>query len=144
MMATVVLKLLSTKMCQTCVPSRAQMLRPRLLAWVVTLNYSADQRQKEQQQLLQGMLHKKKEQFKENRQILLQDIKEARDKVKEKMEEVIEASQNCCEVQRPSSVSDYKSTCLMPTVLCSVWLWNCFCKSDASQSNFLAVKDIHR
>jgi hypothetical protein len=38
------------------------------------------------------MLHKKKEQFKESGQILLKDIKEARDKVKERMEEVVEAS----------------------------------------------------
>lgn len=88
-MATTVLKLLSTKMCQTRVLTQAHMLRPRLLAWVVTLDYSIDQGQKEQQ-LLRGMLHKKKEQFKESGQILLKDIKEARDKVKEKMEEVIE------------------------------------------------------
>lgn len=88
-MATTVLKFLSTKMCQTRVLTQAHMLRPRLLAWVVTLDYSVDQGQKEQQ-LLRGMLHKKKEQFKESGQILLKDIKEARDKVKEKMEEVIE------------------------------------------------------
>lgn len=88
-MATTVLKLLSTKMCQTRVLTQAHMLRPRLLAWVVTLDYSIDQGQKEQQ-LLRSMLHKKKEQFKESGQILLKDIKEARDKVKEKMEEVIE------------------------------------------------------
>jgi hypothetical protein len=67
------------------------MLRPRLLAWVVTLDYSVDKGQKEKQ-LLQGMLHKKKERFKESGQILLKDIKDARDKVKERMEEVIEAS----------------------------------------------------
>jgi len=91
MMATTVLKLLTTKMCQTRVLTHAKMLRPRLLAWVVTLDYSVDQRQKDRQ-LLQGMLHKKKEQFKESGQILLKDIKEARDKVKERMEEVIEAS----------------------------------------------------
>ena len=90
-MATTVLKLLSTKMCQSRVLTQAQMLRPRLLAWVVTLDYSVDQRQKEQQ-LLKGMLHKKKERFKESGQILLKDIKEARDKVRERMEEVIEAS----------------------------------------------------
>lgn len=88
-MATTVLKLLTTKMCQTRVLTHAKMLRPRLLAWVVTLDYSVDQGRK-QQQLLQGMLHKKKEQFKESGQILLKDIKEARDKVKEKMEEVVE------------------------------------------------------
>jgi uncharacterized protein (DUF885 family) len=44
------------------------------------------------QELLQSMLQKK-EHFKESRQILLKDIKETRDKVKEKMEEIIEASQ---------------------------------------------------
>jgi hypothetical protein len=78
-------------MCQTRVLTHAKMLRPRLLAWVVTLDYSVNQGQKEQQ-LLRGMLHKKKEQFQESGQILLKDIKEARDKVKERMEEVIEAS----------------------------------------------------
>lgn len=90
-MATTVLKLLSTKMCQRHVLTHAKMLQPRLLAWVVTLDYSVDQGQKEQQ-LLQGVLHKKKEQFKESGQILLKDIKVARDKVKERVEEVIEAS----------------------------------------------------
>jgi hypothetical protein len=90
-MAITVLKLLTTKMCQTRVLTQEHVLHPRLLAGVVTLDYSVDQGQKEQR-LLQGMLHEKKEQFKKNGQILLKDIKEARDKVKENMEEVIEAS----------------------------------------------------
>lgn len=90
-MAATVLKLLTTKMCRTRVLTHAKMLRPRLLTWVVTLDYSVDEGQKEKQ-LLHGMLHKKKERFKESGQILLKDIKEARDKVKERMEEVIEAS----------------------------------------------------
>jgi hypothetical protein len=89
-MATVVLKLLSTNVHQLHVLKRAQLLRPRLLGWVSSLDYSVDQGQK-QQQLLQGVLQKK-ERFKESGQILLKDIKETRDKVKERMEEVIEAS----------------------------------------------------
>lgn len=89
-MASVVLKLLSTKMCQMCILPRAQLLRPGLLGWVASLDYSMDQGQKPQE-LLQSMLQKKKQHFKESGQILLKDIKETRDKVKEKMEEIVEA-----------------------------------------------------
>ncbi|KDR10558.1 putative cardiolipin synthetase [Zootermopsis nevadensis] len=88
-MASVVLKLLSTKMCQMCILPRAQLLRPGLLGWVASLDYSMDQGQKPQE-LLQSMLQKKKQHFKESGQILLKDIKETRDKVKEKMEEIVE------------------------------------------------------
>lgn len=91
-MATIVLKLLSTKMCQTRVLTRAQLLRPGPLGWVASLDYSVDQGQKEQE-LLKSMLKKKKQHLKESGQILLKDIKETRDKVKEKVEEIIEASQ---------------------------------------------------
>ncbi|PNF36483.1 hypothetical protein B7P43_G15884 [Cryptotermes secundus] len=88
-MVTVVLKFLGTQICQTHTLRQAQLLRPRMLRWVSTLDYSMDQGQKEKQ-LLHGMLQKKKEHFKESGQILLKDIKETRDKVKEKMEEIIE------------------------------------------------------
>jgi hypothetical protein len=64
-----------------------------MLRWVASFDYSVDHRQKEKQ-LLQGMLQKKKVHFKESGQILLKDIKETRDKVKEKMEEIIEVSQS--------------------------------------------------
>jgi hypothetical protein len=64
-----------------------------MLRWVASLNYSVDQGQKEKQ-LLHGILQKKKQHFKESGQILLKDIKETRDKVKEKMEEIIEVSQS--------------------------------------------------
>jgi hypothetical protein len=90
-MVTIMLKLLSTKIYQTRILTRAQLLRPGLLGWVTSLDYSMNQGQKHQD--LQGMLQKKKQHFKESGQILLKDIKETRDKVKEKMEEIIEASQ---------------------------------------------------
>jgi hypothetical protein len=88
-MATTLLKLLSSGLCQRRVLTQAKLLRPRLLAWAVTLDYSVDQGQKGQQ-LLQGALHNKTERLKESGQILLKDIKEARDKVKGRVEEVIE------------------------------------------------------
>jgi hypothetical protein len=61
-----------------------------MLRWVASLDYSVGQGQKEKK-LLHGMLQKK-EQIKKSGQILLKDMKETRDKVKEKME-VIEVSQ---------------------------------------------------
>lgn len=88
-MVTVVLRFLGTQICQTHVLRQVQLLRPRMLRWVASLDYSVDQQQKEKQ-LLHGMLQKKKEHFKESGQFLLKDIKETRDKVKEKMEEIIE------------------------------------------------------
>jgi hypothetical protein len=62
-----------------------------MIRWVVaSADYSVGQGQKEKQ-LLHGMLQKK-EHFKKSGQILLRDIKETRDKVKERMEEIIEVS----------------------------------------------------
>lgn len=92
-MVTVVLKFLGTQICHMHMLRQAQLLRPRMLRWVSSLDYSVNQGQKEKQ-LLHGMLQKKKEHFKESGQILLKDIKETRDKVKEKMEEIIEVGQS--------------------------------------------------
>jgi hypothetical protein len=61
-----------------------------MLRWVVAAaDYSVGQGQREKK-LLHGMLQKK-EDLKKSGQTLLRDIKETRDKVKERMEE-IEAS----------------------------------------------------
>lgn len=96
-MPTIALKMLNISMCRAHALTRSQMLRPRLLGWVATLEYSVDQKKTfvghknvKQRELLHNMLQEKKERFKESGQILLKDIKETRDKVKEKMEEVIE------------------------------------------------------
>ncbi|KAJ4448185.1 hypothetical protein ANN_10198 [Periplaneta americana] len=96
-MSTVILKMLNISMCRAQALTRSQVLRPKLLGWVATLDYSLDQKKTfvrhknvKQRELLHDMLQEKKERFKESGQILLKDIKETRDKVKEKMEEVIE------------------------------------------------------
>jgi hypothetical protein len=64
-----------------------------MLRWVVaSADYSIGQGQKEKQ-LLHGILQKK-EHLKKSGQVLLRDIKETRDKMKERMEEIEVSSQS--------------------------------------------------